>query len=441
MQREIDLAITYGAIVVASAGNDRIDLATDDIIPCELDRVICVGSVDGSSNNVFNFGDGVDIWAPTGIFSTVTPASSDSDSNDTGSDEISMFGGTSASAPFVAGIIALMKALKPDLTWGEAQNILQQTANTSSDILVRHGYVDAYRAVQAVRDNPTPNVVITHPDDGNIISYRPSSFRANANDPDTDEPTSGVVTWTSNRDGQLCVVDGLFFASLPNHCNPELTIGTHVITAVATDHHGASSQDTIIIEAINHAPTIQVAQFPSGSSLFSNQTITLSAFVNDVDENFDQNRLRWSSNFDGFLGLGSGLQTSLSVGTHTLTAIATDEMGSTAEGTTSVTILSGVGVPVVQILPMEQMFAPNTMITFRATANDPEDGNLSGASLQWSSSIDGPIGIGNQFETILSGPTTPCNPESVLHTITLRATDIDGNVVIETIQIRVGQVC
>jgi hypothetical protein len=61
MQREIDLAITYGAIVVASAGNDRIDLATDDIIPCELDRVICVGSVDGSSNNVFNFGDGVDI--------------------------------------------------------------------------------------------------------------------------------------------------------------------------------------------------------------------------------------------------------------------------------------------------------------------------------------------------------------------------------------------
>ena len=43
------------------------------------------------------------------------------------------FGGTSASAPFVAGVAAMIKALKPDLNHGEVAQILRDSARTSPD--------------------------------------------------------------------------------------------------------------------------------------------------------------------------------------------------------------------------------------------------------------------------------------------------------------------
>ena len=59
-------------------------------------------------------------------------------------------------------------------------------------------------------------------------------------------------------------------------------------------------------------------------------------------------------------------------------------------------------------------------IPFAGTATDPEDGPLSGASLVWSDSLEGPIGEGEAFEAALN--------ELGEHTVTLTATDADGNV-------------
>jgi hypothetical protein len=56
-------------------------------------------------------------------------------------------------------------------------------------------------------------------------------------------------------------------------------------------------------------------------------------------------------------------------------------------------------------------------IQFDATAEDPEDGPLSGASLVWTSNIDGRIGTGTSFNKVLSAG---------LNTITLTATDSQG---------------
>ncbi len=445
LQNAVDLATTFGAVVVAAAGNDGIDVATTDVIPCTLARVICVGGINESKENVFNYGAAVDIWAPSFIFSTVTPASAARDANDIGVDELDRFDGTSASTPFVAGIVGLMKALDPDIRWDRVQSILQQTANPSNDSRVPVGYVDAYRAVQAVRDNQEPSIAIVRPIAGSDISYRPAgSFRAEASDPENDNPNSGVVVWTSSVDGELCTVNGFYFASLANQCNPVLSLGNHVFTANAVDAHGASMQDVVTVAVVNHPPTIQVTQFAPGTSFFSNQTIILSAYANDVDEGppFNQGRLTWSSSLDGPLGLGTGLEVSLSVGMHTLTAVATDELGRIAEGATSVTILASDGVPSVQILePTVGLVGPGTVVTFRATAIDPEDGVLSGASLEWISSIDGTIGVGTELQAVLSAPGISCNPSSVRHTITLKVTDSDGNVVLETAQVAVGTIC
>lgn len=60
-----------------------------------------------------------------------------------------------------------------------------------------------------------------------------------------------------------------------------------------------------------------------------------------------------------------------------------------------------------------------TPVPFIGEATDPQDGSLTGGALVWSSSLDGPIGTGETFNFQLSPGT---------HSITLQATDADGNV-------------
>jgi hypothetical protein len=87
-----------------------------------------------------------------------------------------------------------------------------------------------------------------------------------------------------------------------------------------------------------------------------------------------------------------------------------------------------------------QFFTGQT-ITFKGVAQDQEDGDLTGSSLQWHSNRDGPLGTGNEISVVLSGPPTPCMPEFIGHTITLTATDSDGNSSTKDIVVSVGTVC
>ena len=65
-----------------------------------------------------------------------------------------------------------------------------------------------------------------------------------------------------------------------------------------------------------------------------------------------------------------------------------------------------------------EFFIPEANIVFIGSASDPEDGNLVGNSIVWTSSLDGSIGTGTSFTR---------NDLSVgVHTITLSAIDSDG---------------
>jgi len=68
-------------------------------------------------------------------------------------------------------------------------------------------------------------------------------------------------------------------------------------------------------------------------------------------------------------------------------------------------------------------------ITFSGTGSDPEDGTLTGSSLVWTSSIDGQIGTGISFTR---------NDLSVgIHTVTLIATDNDGETGVDSVSFTV----
>jgi hypothetical protein len=63
--------------------------------------------------------------------------------------------------------------------------------------------------------------------------------------------------------------------------------------------------------------------------------------------------------------------------------------------------------------------AVNVPIPFIGLANDPQDGMIPADKLVWTSDIEGQIGVGDKFDA----PLTMVGK----HTITLTATDIDGN--------------
>ncbi|MBX7219936.1 MAG: hypothetical protein K1Y36_08310 [Blastocatellia bacterium] len=68
-------------------------------------------------------------------------------------------------------------------------------------------------------------------------------------------------------------------------------------------------------------------------------------------------------------------------------------------------------------------------VTFSATAYDTDEGSLEGASLKWSSDLDGPLGEGNTISIM--------NLRAGTHKITLTADDGDGGVTSTSIQLNV----
>lgn len=73
-------------------------------------------------------------------------------------------------------------------------------------------------------------------------------------------------------------------------------------------------------------------------------------------------------------------------------------------------------------------FDSATVISFAGSAGDVEDGDLT-ADISWTSSIDGPIGTGGSFSTVLSDGT---------HSITAQVTDAGGKTSSDSITVTVG---
>ena len=450
----IAFARSWGVVCLAAAGNGTVDsmnvrhledVGSVDIYPCETTGVICVGAVDHSKNNAFNFGTPVDIWAPTNMLSTVTPDSAAADANDVGMDELSSFGGTSAATPFVAGLVGLLKSAKPDLNESQVLSTLQSTANTSPDAIVARGYVDAFRAVQAVLPNQPPSIRITSPNDHIVVGWKtPPSFTVDYHDPEVVPDDiyrwHGEVAFTSDADGELCRS-----SSPPYSCHttlPELHLGAQLVTATATDPFGGKSIYQIKMIVANRPPEAHIVTPTASDTLFSHIPVHLSGYTPDPDETIDEANITWSSSLDGVLGTGSSLTHPLTAGTHTLILTAVDGKGLSAQDQLVVTVQSGAGLPTPVIVSPDDhiLVAPGQEIELVGSASDPEDGTLSGASLEWSSSLDGPLGTGNSIKVKLSAPSNPCNG-SFDHVITLKAKDADGHEVSVHMTIHVGIIC
>jgi len=122
-QRAVDYIVDNGAIVVVSAGNRRQSARFSSPANCE--RVIAVSAIAADGHRA-PFSNTVD-ELKLGI---TAPGASVLSTFGAGYRELS---GTSMSAPYVSGLVAMMKALQPELGPDEAWKILHRTGSETPE--------------------------------------------------------------------------------------------------------------------------------------------------------------------------------------------------------------------------------------------------------------------------------------------------------------------
>jgi serine protease len=205
--------LARNVIVVAAAGNANQDAA--DYVPASCPGVIAVGAVerDGTRAPYSNYGMVLTVMAPGG--STVRNPQdgvlSLGKNDTTGEMKYTFAQGTSMAAPHVAGLVALMKSLKPTLTPQEAKAILQATATPMSAAACERptgaecgaGLINAPAALQALGAAPPPPVAGGL--EGTLVLACPVvGDRGNCSDPRT-----RIVRLTTNAPESGYVVPGV----------------------------------------------------------------------------------------------------------------------------------------------------------------------------------------------------------------------------------------
>jgi hypothetical protein len=185
--------------------------------------------------------------------------------------------------------------------------------------------------VTVTQDMP-PSVTITAPSQDTTITVGDAlTFAGSASDA-VDGDLSASIEWTSSVDGVLGTGASVESSSL--------SLGTHVITANATDGAGQDGTATVeVTVTANAAPGVTITSPSQDTTIAAGDAVTLAATAADAEDGDLSGSIVWTSDRDGSLGSGASVvATSLSTGTHTITASVTDSRGATATATRGVSV-------------------------------------------------------------------------------------------------------
>lgn len=269
-----------GGLVVVASGNHSLALDCSD-----NPDIITVGATDSNDNKTSwsNSGNCLDVVAPgTSIMTT----------NNSGG--YSAHSGTSYASPVVAGALALLKSVNPNLSNDELENILESTANKSKnaanfDPNYGYGRIDVAAAVAMaeggdegtpVVDQEAPVVAITSPTENSTHSGL-FNITANASD------NIGVSYVNLYVNGSFFAKDSVAPYQFSFDSN-QVSDGDVKLTAVAFDaaQNNTSSADhwvtvkNAVAQTDNTAPQIVSATPSHGSNLSGNVSISMHATDN-----------------------------------------------------------------------------------------------------------------------------------------------------------------
>ncbi len=274
-------------------------------------------------------------------------------------------------------------------------------------------------------NNRAPTALITAPasssdfDEGEQIT-----FTGTGTDPEDGALAGNELVWSSSLDGQIGTGSPLVVQSL--------STGNHIITLTVTDSDGDDNTATIAIKVGNFPPTAHITAPTDGNSYNSGVNVVFQGTGTDTEDGpLSGASLVWRSSLDNQIGTGATLAVDdLSSGTHVITLTATDSGGDTGTDSIVVTINNQLPTAVITSPSNNSTFDEGDTITLAGSGTDPEDGSLSGASLVWTSNLDGQIGTG----AIVAWD----DPSEGNHIITLTAFDSQGSTGTATVTITAG---
>ena len=384
-------ALDSGMLLVASAGNSGANAG--NTWPCEYtsgkgNKVYCVGALgnnldsagyfvseSGQAISYSNFGVAVNIWAPTNIH-----AMPDGGSNGA----LTVHNGTSASAPYVSGVAAMVKAINPNLDAMGIKNILGDAlfvrgSAISNTILFPDPKVslviNPYPAVVMAAGgyHLHPVLQVTSPADGATVQADPSNpvtFKATAKDVNDgawpQAATDGVglaspITWTSDVDGALTSASNTSAGTSLTYDFTFAPDGLRHITATAVNSAKEKTQVTFALTITHsHVTPTPVITWPPANTTVPPGTYTVTGFAKSTDPgalgNFDCSRLKFDGNITAVAMPNSNgqcqAQMTFAAGTQQITLSATDQFGDTGKTSVSLTVTapqpSGLSVQILQ---------------------------------------------------------------------------------------------
>ncbi|MEU5031511.1 type VII secretion-associated serine protease mycosin [Streptomyces milbemycinicus] len=169
LERAINNALQNDVVVIASAGNDGIDGKVKKTYPAAYKGVLAVGSSDRNNERApfSQAGDFVGVAAPGVDMVSTVPGGGQCVDN-----------GTSFSAPYVAGVAALIRAKHPDWKQNQVVAQIEQTAERAvngHDPYVGWGVVDPVRALTE-DDHPIDHVTLDKGAAHNVDAPQPATL-------------------------------------------------------------------------------------------------------------------------------------------------------------------------------------------------------------------------------------------------------------------------
>ena len=256
-----------------------------------------------------------------------------------------------------------------------------------------------------------PVVAITAPPNQAVFPLGATiGFTAVATDVEDGDLSAGLQ-WTSSLDGDLGTGARLSSSSL--------RVGTHTITAAATDSNGhpGEARVTVRVRGPNAPPVVTITAPAAGASALAGTPVTLSATATDDFDPDPSGGIGWTSSLDGDLGIGAARTVVLREGLHVLTAAVTDSDGATGTATVGFTVQPTPPVVTITAPAEGTRVFQGTPLVFTGTATDVTDGSLTSA-LHWTSSLDGDLGTG--------ASVTASRLSVGTHVITARVQDAGG---------------